>query len=99
MYLSKEQGGRLLLQVYVQPKSSRNALVGIHDGALKLAVTSPPVDGKANKAVTDYLAKALGLARRDVCLQSGHTSRRKVVAISGTTMEELREHIESILSS
>lgn len=97
-YLAKNRDGSLLIRVHAQPKASRNSIIGIHDDALKIAVTSPPVDGKANQAVAAYLAKVLGVAKRDVNLSSGQTSRRKVFQVSGKTMEEVRGLIESILA-
>jgi hypothetical protein len=95
-YLTACKDGTVLLSVHVQPKASRNAVTGLHDGCLKLSVTTPPVDGKANAAVAAFLAEILGVGRRDVRLHSGQTSRRKVFQISGTTIEEVREHIQSI---
>lgn len=86
-----------MIRVYVQPKASRNSIVGIHDDAIKIAVTSPPVDGKANRAVALFLAKTLGVAKSGVTLDAGQTSRRKLFKVSGKTMEEIREHIESLL--
>jgi len=97
-YLAENRDGSVLIRVYAQPKASRNSIIGIHDDALKIAVTSPPVDGKANQAVAAYLAKVLGVAKRDVNLSSGQTSRRKVFQVSGKTMEEVRGLIESILA-
>lgn len=97
-YLAINRDGSVLIRVYVQPKASRNSIIGIHDDALKIAVTSPPVDGKANQAVAGYLAKVLGVAKRDINLSSGQTSRRKVFQVSGKTMEEVHGLIESILA-
>lgn len=96
-YLTACKDGTVLVSVHVQPKASRNAVTGLHDGCLKLSVTTPPVDGKANTAVAAFLAQILGVARRDVRLHSGQTSRRKVFQISGITMEEARGHIQSLL--
>lgn len=95
-YLTAAEQG-VLLAVHVQPRASRNMICGVHDGSLKIAVTTPPVDGKANKAVAAFLAKTLGMAKRDVQLRSGQTSRRKVFFISDISVEELRGYIESIL--
>lgn len=96
-YLTTDTVGNVLLTVIVQPRASRNALGGVHDGSLKIAITTPPVDGKANSAVTAFLAKTFKVAKRDVRLRSGHTSRRKIMEISGTTEEEIRGYIESLL--
>lgn len=96
-YLTACKDGSVRVAVYVQPKASRNCVCGLHDGCLKISVTTPPVDGKANEAVAAFLAQALGVAKRDVQLHSGQTSRRKVFHISGTTREEIRGRIKSIL--
>lgn len=90
-----EKSGRVTILVYVQPRASRNSVVGLHDGALKVAVTSPPVDGKANAAVSAFLADICKVAKRDVSLVSGQSSRRKTFEIAGRSMEELRVCIES----
>lgn len=87
----------MFVAVYVQPKASRNAVAGLHDGCLKIAVTTPPVDGKANAAVATFLAELLKVAKRDVRLHSGQTSRRKVFQVSGITVEEVRGLIQPIL--
>jgi uncharacterized protein (TIGR00251 family) len=81
--------GGVTLRVRVQPRGRRNELVGIQAGALKLRVAAPPVDGKANAAVTDYLAGVLGLGRGAVRIVSGATSRDKVVEVVGLTAAEL----------
>lgn len=77
----------LVLSLKVQPKSSRDAIQGVvatPDGAaLKVAVTAPPDKGKANAAVIALIAKAFGVAKRDVTLTLGETDRRKVLHIAG----------------
>jgi uncharacterized protein (TIGR00251 family) len=69
----------LKIDVQVQPRASRNAIVGWKDGALRVALTAPPVDGAANDALIAFLADAWGLKRRQVRLVHGETSRHKVV--------------------
>ncbi|WP_136795203.1 MULTISPECIES: DUF167 domain-containing protein [Desulfosediminicola] len=96
-YLTCGTDGTALLSLYIQPRASRNMISGVHDGSLKISITTPPVDGKANSAVTAFLAKTFKVAKRDVQLRSGHTSRRKTIAISGITEEEIRGYIESVL--
>ncbi|MBK9033789.1 MAG: DUF167 domain-containing protein [Myxococcales bacterium] len=71
------------LDVLVQPRASRARLGPIHGDRVKLAVTAPPVDGEANAAVIELVAKALGVARGAVAVTAGHSSRRKTVAIRG----------------
>jgi uncharacterized protein (TIGR00251 family) len=67
------------LSVLVQPRASRNAIVGWHGEALKVALCAPPVDGEANAALLAFLAQALGLKKAQVRLVQGHSSRRKGV--------------------
>lgn len=67
------------IDVQVQPRASRNAIVGWKEGALRVALTAPPVDGAANDALIAFLADAWGLKRRQIRLVHGETSRRKVV--------------------
>jgi uncharacterized protein (TIGR00251 family) len=67
------------LSVLVQPRASRNAIVGWHGEALKVALCAPPVDGEANAALLAYLAKALGLKKAQVRLAQGPASRHKLV--------------------
>jgi uncharacterized protein (TIGR00251 family) len=71
------------IDILVQPRASRAKLGPMHDGRLKVAVTAPPVDGEANAAVVEVLAKALGVPRRQVEVIAGLSSRRKTVRIEG----------------
>jgi uncharacterized protein len=69
--------------VLVRPRSSHAGVGGSHDGALVVRVHEPAVDGRANRAVVEALAAALGVPRRTVRVVSGATSRRKVVDVDG----------------
>jgi hypothetical protein len=71
------------LAVLVQPRASRTRVVGAHDGLLKIQLAAPPVDGEANAALLEFLAKLLGVPRRQVTLTSGDASRRKRVTVVG----------------
>jgi uncharacterized protein (TIGR00251 family) len=75
------RGEGSLLQLAVQPGARRTGVDGLHDGALKLRLVAPPVEGKANEALVAWLADQLGLPRRAVRVARGATSRRKVVEI------------------
>jgi uncharacterized protein (TIGR00251 family) len=70
-------GYDLLITVYVQPRASRDAIAGLHDGALKICITAPPAHGKANQYLGKFLAKLFGVARSRVTLLSGDSNRRK----------------------
>jgi uncharacterized protein (TIGR00251 family) len=85
------------LAIHVQPRASRNEIVGWRDGALRVRLTSPPVEGAANKALIAFLADALGLRRGDVTLMAGPKSRSKVVEIAGVTDGELAEIVARAL--
>ena len=74
-------GDALWLAVSVQPNAKRTAADGLHDGALRVRLAAPPVDGKANQRLIDWLAGELGLPKRAVQLARGEASRRKWLAI------------------
>jgi len=76
-------GGRLILEIQVQPRAGRDRIGGVHDGALRVRTTAPPVDDAANRRVAELLGSALGVPRRAVTVVSGHRSRRKRVAVDG----------------
>lgn len=82
-----------VLEVRVQPRASRNEVVGWREGVLALRLTAPPVEGSANRACRDFLAEALGLRRADVELISGDKSRDKRFHITGITEEEVRRRL------
>lgn len=73
--------GRLILKIRLQPRASRDEILGRHGDALKIRITAPPVDGKANSHLLRFLAGEFGVARRAVTLLSGKTGRDKRVAI------------------
>ncbi|CUA83749.1 MULTISPECIES: DUF167 domain-containing protein [Gulbenkiania] len=75
------QDGTLRITLYVQPGARKTELAGEHDGALKIRLAAPPVDGKANAALVLWLAEALGVPRRCVCLVSGERSRNKLLVV------------------
>ncbi len=79
----------LLLRLLVQPRASSNALAGLQGDQLKLRLTTPPVDGKANKAVIALLAKICHLPKSAFTLKSGHQSRSKTLLVSGIDLQSL----------
>jgi len=87
-----DAGDGATFDILVQPRASRAKIGPVHDGRLKIAVTSPPVEGEANAAVIELLAKALGVARGAVEVIAGQSSRRKTVRVTGasrTAVEQL----------
>ena len=73
------------LQIRVQPRAKRNAVTKTADGSLKVYVTAPPEDGRANEAVVETIAEWLGVKRRQVEIIRGATSRNKVVRVTGVS--------------
>ncbi len=78
------------LNVRVHPGARRNAITGLHDGALKVSLTTPPTDGRANAALISFLADHLRIPRSHITLVTGATSRSKTVHLEGLTPEALR---------
>ena len=76
--------------VKVHPRAKKNAITGEVGDALKLSLTAPPVDGKANDACIDFFAKLLRVPRSSVTIASGLSSRNKVIRVAGLSVEELR---------
>jgi uncharacterized protein (TIGR00251 family) len=76
------RGATTWLAVSVQPNAKCTAADGLHDGALRVRLAAPPIDGKANQALIDWLAKELGCPKRAVTVLRGDRSRRKVLAIT-----------------
>jgi uncharacterized protein (TIGR00251 family) len=75
--------GAVRLRVRVAPRAAREAILGVHDGALKVSLTAPPVEGEANQALCALLAKRLGVAKRAVSIVQGQSARLKLVEVSG----------------
>ena len=78
------------LPVRVHPGARRNAIDGIHDGALKVSLTTPPTDGRANQALIAFLAGELHIPRARVTLLTGAASRTKSLRIAGLSAAQLR---------
>lgn len=77
-------------QVRVLPRSRRDQVVGLHGDALKVRLTAPPVKGKANRALQEFLAGRLGVSRSAVEILSGHTSRHKRVRVRNVSADAVR---------
>jgi uncharacterized protein (TIGR00251 family) len=82
------------IEILVQPRASREKIGPMHDGRIKIAVTAPPVDGEANAAVIALLAKRLGIARGQLEVIAGASSRRKTIRLAGVTPAQIAELLE-----
>jgi uncharacterized protein (TIGR00251 family) len=79
--------------VRVQPRARRNAIVGEVGDALKISLTSPPIEGRANEACVEFLAEFLKVPRSSVTIAAGEASRNKVIRIAGMSADEVRRRI------
>jgi uncharacterized protein len=89
----QESGGGVTFAVRIHPRANKNAIAGELGDALKLSLTAPPVDGRANAACIEFFAKLLKVSRSSVTIASGQTSRHKVIRVSGLSAEAVRRRI------
>lgn len=73
--------------VYIQPRACKTEIAGMHDDVIKIRVAAPAIENAANRALTDFIAQHLGIAKRCVRVVSGATSRRKLLEIDGVTAD------------
>jgi uncharacterized protein len=83
----------ILIRIKAVPGASRDAIAGVLGDRLKVRISAPPEDGKANKAICSLLAKALGLKRAQVSVQSGHTNPEKTVRIIGCSIGQIGDRL------
>ncbi len=89
----REVSGGATFAVKLHPRAKKNAITGEIGDALKVALTAPPVDGKANEACVEFFAKLLKVPRSSVTIAAGLTSRNKVIRVAGLTAEEVRSRL------
>src|SRR3990172_12328163 len=90
----RRDGGRVLIELHVQPGARRTEVSGLHDGRLKIRLAARAVEGAANAALIDFLADKLGVRKNDVKIESGGRSRQKRVSVTGA-----RRAPDSLLSA
>jgi uncharacterized protein (TIGR00251 family) len=88
-----EKEGSVIFSLRVVPRASRTEIVGIHDGALKVRIASPPVDGAANIEIVRFLAKTFGVSKSDIFILSGETSKTKRIKITNLSKSSFEEKI------
>ena len=82
-------------QVKVHPRARKNAITGMVGDALKLALTAPPVEGRANDACIAYLAEFLNVARSSVTIAAGESSRQKLIRVAGLSAAQVEAKLEN----
>ena len=85
----------IFFKVRVQPKSSKNEVCGLYEDALKIKLTAPPIEGKANKALLNFIADCLGIKKSQLEIISGHTGRLKTIKVIGNK-ENLIKKIQAL---
>lgn len=94
-----QQPSGMSFKVYIQPRSSRNMIVGLHGDALKIKLTAPPVEGAANKMCLQFLAERLGVSKSALDIVSGHTGRTKTILVrcDPARIDDIRARIRALL--
>ncbi len=88
---NKPAAASATLSVRIQPRASRNEIVSMEGGGIKIRLSAPPVDGAANEALVKFLAGEFGVAKSQVEIVSGHTSKNKIVRIEGISQDAAEE--------
>jgi uncharacterized protein (TIGR00251 family) len=89
----RPSGDGAILILHIQPGARRSEIAGVHGEALKIRLAAPPVDGKANAALLEFLATALATAKSRLTLVAGQSSRSKRVAVHGLAVAEIRARL------
>ncbi len=88
-----ESGGGVTFAVRVHPRAKRNGITGELGDALKISLTSPPVEGRANEACIEFFAKLLKVPRSSITIASGQSSRNKVIRVAGVSREYVLDRL------
>jgi len=87
---------KITLKVYLQPKSSKNEIIGPYRDGIRVKVTAPPVEGKANEALIRFLSKKLGVSPSSIEILKGNHSREKTLRVSGISDQEWVAKLQTI---
>lgn len=99
MSFARWDGNDLILRCRLQPGASTDELVGAHGDQLKIRITAPPVDGKANRHLTRFIAKSFAVSKSAVIMESGELSRSKILRICSPTKIPAKLDIKSKIQS
>ena len=79
----KLEGNKIFLKVHINPNSKKDEILGVYNDSLRVKISSPPVDGKANKAIIKFFSKFLNIPKSKIKIEKGDKSRDKLIAIEG----------------
>ena len=96
-YIAKTKNNNLSFSVYVQPRASHNRITGLYGKAIKVCVTAPPLEDKANTAVIHLFADLFGVPKSAVSIKSGKQARNKKIVIQSLALEEAKEILSRTL--
>jgi uncharacterized protein (TIGR00251 family) len=96
MIAIRETTDGITFEIKVHPRAKKNAITGEVGDALKVALTAPPIDGRANEVCIEFFAKLLRVPRYSVTIASGQSSRNKVIRVAGLSAEEVRERLNAL---
>jgi uncharacterized protein (TIGR00251 family) len=88
-------GSEARISLRVSPNAPKNEVVGFSDGILRVKIAAPPLKGKANRELVAFLSRLLGVSQSSLAIIRGHTSRSKMVAVSGLSQQELLGRLQS----
>jgi len=94
-----EKDGRVRFEVHAKPRAKKSRIVGERGDAVEVALAAPPVDGAANEELVRFVAKVLGIPKRGVELVRGETSREKLLAIAGLSVQEVEARLRAAFSA
>ena len=95
----QEKDGSLTFPVRVVPRAKKNDIVGVEGGVLRVRLTAPPVRGKANEALVEFLAQALGVRKGQVEIARGQKAKDKAIRVRGLSEEEARKRLGNLTAS
>ena len=93
MFVIRDTSDGASFSVRVHPRAKRNAITGELGDALKVSLTTPPIEGRANEACVEFFAKLLKVPRSSVTIASGQTSRNKIIRVTGVTGEYIHDRL------
>ena len=95
----RETAAGVTFAVKIQPRAKKNAIAGLVVDALKLSIAAPPLEGRANAACIDFLSDLLHVPRSSITIVSGQTSRRKVIRVTGISMELIKTTFDKYVAA